>query len=361
MVRKNENKYIPAIAIPPGETIRENMEFLGINQKELATRLDISEKHLCNVLSGISPITYDTALKLESVVGSSAEFWMKLETLYQLNKARIEEENKLEQENEILKLIPYKEISDNGWIEKTNDKKEKVLRLRNFFGVSNLHSIIRSYSVAFRTQKSSNEVSDYGALAWLRKAEVDGLTIDVEEFDKSKLRKFIPRFRELTLNVEIDFYPEMRRICAEAGIALVLVKYIPKTYICGATIWRNNRAILALSGRGKRADVFWFTFFHEIAHILNHSRKEIHINYEKSDDEYEADEIASNMLIPKEDYDRFKSTYDYTDYDEIKRYANMIGIAPYILAGRLQHDGLINYQENNSLIPHFEILDNLNI
>lgn len=59
-----------------------------MNQKELATRLDISEKHMSNILKGSSPITYETALKLESVIGPGARFWMNLETNYQINKAR---------------------------------------------------------------------------------------------------------------------------------------------------------------------------------------------------------------------------------------------------------------------------------
>ncbi|MDW7729317.1 MAG: HigA family addiction module antitoxin [Bacillota bacterium] len=90
MVDKNTNSFTPVIAVPPGETIRENMVYLGMNQEELAARLGISAKHLSNILNGNIPITYDTALKFESVIGLSAEFWMELETNYQLNKIRLD-------------------------------------------------------------------------------------------------------------------------------------------------------------------------------------------------------------------------------------------------------------------------------
>ncbi len=358
MGNRKENSFMPTIALPPGETIRENMEYLGMSQKELAARLDITEKHLSNILNGNSPITYDTALKLESVIGPSAEFWMKLETDYQLNKSRIEEEQKLARDMEILKNIPYKDMSINGWVENETDRKKRVFNLRDYFGVGSLDNIKRSYAVALRTHKGSGEISDYGVLAWLRKADLEGLKVDVDKFDKSKLRKLIPAFRELTLKSAEEFYPEMQRLCAEAGIALVLVKYIPKTYICGATIWRNNKAIIALSVRGKRADVFWFTFFHEIAHLLNHSRKEFHINYDQEDEEYEADEKASNYLISEKDYKRFIEKYQYKDIEEIKKYADKIGIAACILVGRLQHDKLIDYPNYSSLVPSFEIISN---
>ncbi|MGM0652005.1 MAG: HigA family addiction module antitoxin [Bacillota bacterium] len=90
MANKSENSITPAIAIPPGETIRENMVYLSMNQEELAARLGITTKHLSNILNGLAPIIHDTALKLESVIGPSAEFWMELETNYQRNKIRLD-------------------------------------------------------------------------------------------------------------------------------------------------------------------------------------------------------------------------------------------------------------------------------
>lgn len=123
--KKDNNKFIPTIAIAPGETIRENMDFLGMNQKELATRLDITPKHLSNIINGKSPITYETALKLESVIGPSAQFWMNLESNYQLNKARLEEQEKLTKDLNILKDIPYKKMSEFGWLKETTDRKKE--------------------------------------------------------------------------------------------------------------------------------------------------------------------------------------------------------------------------------------------
>jgi HTH-type transcriptional regulator/antitoxin HigA len=357
MVNKKDNHdFMPAVAISPGETIRENMEFLGMNQKELAARLDVTEKHLSNILNGNSPITYDTALKLESVIGPSAQFWMNLESRYQLNKARLEKEEDLKVDVEILTRIPYKAMSEHGWVEKETSRNKKVLNCREFFGVAKLSSVRPAYAVAFRQQKELKEISDFGVLAWIRKSETEGLSIDVEGFDKAKLKKLIPAFRALTMKSPDVFYPEMKKLCAECGIALVLTKYIPRTYICGATIWRNNKAIVALSMRGKRADVFWFTFFHELAHLLTHSRKEFHISYEKGTDEDVADDIASNYLIPEKQYRTFIENYTYMDKGEIAKYASKIGISPCILVGRLQHDGLIDYRNYNDLIPSFEIV-----
>ena len=214
MGNKKENRdFMPTVAIAPGETIREEMEYMGMNQKELATRLDITTKHLSNILNGNAPITYETALKLESVLGPSAQFWMNLETNYQLDKARLEEKEKMAQDLEILKEIPYKEMCNFKWVENTSDRKERVINCRSHFGVSELSSIRNSYAAAFRKQKEIKEISDLGTLAWLRKAEVEGLNKEVEKFSKRKLKSLIPVFRELTLKDPEEFYPEMEKLC----------------------------------------------------------------------------------------------------------------------------------------------------
>lgn len=355
MVNKKESEsFKPTVAIAPGETIRENMEYMGMNQKEMAARLDITSKHLCNVLNGNAPVTYETALKLESVLGPSAQFWMNLEINYQLDKSKLEEKEKMDQELEILKGIPYKEMCRFNWVKNTNDRKERVTSCRSFFGVSELSSIRLSYAVAYRKQKEIKEISDLGILAWLRKSEVEGLNKEVEKFNKRKLKSLIPVFRELTSRSSEEFYPELEKLCAECGIALILVPYLPKTYIKGATIWRNNKVIIALSVMDKKADRFWFTFFHEIAHLILHSCKDFHISYNNDEVEDEADSLARDYLISKEQYGEFVKKHDYRNKEEIINYSHKIGVAPYILLGRLQYDKLLNYSCFNDMIPSFE-------
>lgn len=356
--RENNNQdFLPSIAIPPGETIREYLEALGMKQNEFATRLDISIKHLSNIITGISPITYETALKLEAVIGPSAEFWINLENNYQLDKARLEEQAKLKEDYEVLKKIPYNDLCKLGWLESTRNKDEKVRNCREYFKVASLDLIQNSYAVSFRLSKVKREISNYGVLAWLQKAEERGMERTVSSFNKNKLKSLIPKFRELTLESPGVFYKKMVELCAECGISLVLVESLPKTYINGATIWKGDKAILALSVRGKKADIFWFTFFHELAHLIEHNKKEFHINFEKTEEEDEADHLARNYLIDDDIYNHFTENYDYTNTNIIRRYAEKIGISPCILVGRLLHDKLIEYNQSyENLRPSFKIV-----
>ena len=80
------------IAIPPGETIKEQLEDRDMSQKEFARRMDLSEKHVSRLLNGKVGLTHDTALKLESVLGIKAEFWNNLENRYREKLALVKSE-----------------------------------------------------------------------------------------------------------------------------------------------------------------------------------------------------------------------------------------------------------------------------
>lgn len=354
MANKVENNsFFPNVAIAPGDTIRENMEFLGMNQKELAARLDITTKHLSNIINAKSPITYDTALKLETVIGPSAQFWMNLETNYQLAISRIEKMKNLENDLSVLKKIPYLEMSKLGWLKKTSIRKERVFNCRKFFGVANLTSVQPSYNVAFRQQKEIKEISNLGVLAWLRKAEIEALKFDVGKFNKKKLKSIIPQLREMTVEKLNESFLEIQKLFSESGVVLLLIPYVAKTYICGATIWRDDKAIIALSGMGKRADNFWFTLFHELAHLIEHSKKSVHVSFENTEDE--ADSEARNYLISQKAYNYFIDNHNFKNKKEIIQYSKELKIAPFVLVGRLQHDGYIKYAQFRELLPKFDI------
>ncbi len=351
--RKENNEFKPTVAIAPGATIKENMVSLKMTQNELALRLNLTPKHLSNMINGKEPITYESAVKLENVFGISAEFWMNLEVNFQLTKARLKQESDLEAEGKLLKHIPYKNLSDLGWVEKTKAQMEKIINLRNFFGVSSLLSIEPLMElIMFRTHNPLKGVSNYGVLAWLRKAEVEAEAIKVCKLNKSKLKQKIDYFKMLTLKDPNEFLDDLINTCAQCGVALVLVPAPARSYICGATFWRQDKVVLALSARGKRADTFWFTFFHELAHLLAHSKRVNHFSFDEM--EHEADDIASNYLIPNDLYQAFIKESNYEDHAAIIAFAKQLNIAPYIIVGRLRYDKLIDYKMHHALIPTYD-------
>lgn len=354
---KEKNKYFANIAIPPGETLLETIESLEMSQVELAQRMGMSRKTINEIIKGFAPITPETAVKLEDVLGAPASFWINLEANYQEAKARIKLDEEINNELAIEREIPYAEMARLGWVDKTLDKKDKVVNSKKFFAVSSLNLIPSTIEVAFR-RSDRETTSSYALAAWLRKGEIEASKIKTDSFNKDKLIESIPNFRQLTKEEPQLFMKELSETLSSCGVALVVEPHLSKTYVNGATKWLNkNKVLLQLSLRCSFADIFWFSFFHELGHIIKHGKKEVFL--EKSRGmivdslEKEADEFASNTLIPVKAYRAFIENDGYRYGSEIKKFANSLNIAPFVVVGRLQHDGVVEYNKYSHLRTRF--------
>lgn len=115
---EKRNKYSPDIAIPPGVTLLEVLEELGMTQAELAERTARPTKTINEIIKGKAAITPETALQLETVLKVPARFWNNLEMNYRETLARIEEREVLQEQLEWLKGVPVNSMARFGWIKK---------------------------------------------------------------------------------------------------------------------------------------------------------------------------------------------------------------------------------------------------
>ena len=131
---------------------------------------------------------------------------------------------------------------------------------------------------------------------------------------------------------------------------MVFIPELPKTGVHGATRWLGDKAVIQLSLRYKSNDHLWFTFFHEAGHIVKHGRKEVFIEGKglNGDKEEEANVFACDKLIPPASLRQFLEQGSPTLAD-IQLFAHNIGIAPGIVVGRLQHDGILPCDIGNKL------------
>lgn len=102
------------IAVPPGETIREQLTDRGMNQKEFAARMDMSEKHISRLLNGEVQLTVECAVRLEMVLGISAQFWLNLEAIYREDLEKVKQENEMTADIQTAKKFAYTEMSRLG-------------------------------------------------------------------------------------------------------------------------------------------------------------------------------------------------------------------------------------------------------
>jgi len=127
------------IAIPPGMTIKEVLEDRHMTQKELATRMDMSEKHISKLINGEVPLTQDVAMRLERVFGVEASFWNGLEASYREQILKVEYENSIDEEINFAKPFGYAKLARLGIVPETKKAAEQVNNLQKFFEVASFY------------------------------------------------------------------------------------------------------------------------------------------------------------------------------------------------------------------------------
>ena len=359
MATQAANKFLPDYATSPGEILEETLSARGIKKKEFAERCGLSEKTVSLIIHGKNPVMPATAIQFERVLGVSAAIWNNLEAAYRLHKANSEEEEELVSHQQWARSFPINELVRRGYMEKPSDPADAIRRLLKFFGVGSIQAWEKHYSaldVAYR-HSPSFQSAPQAVAAWLRIGDLLSQQIETAPYSKELFLGALREIRSLTeLAVEV-FEPQMKRLCREAGVALVFVPEFKKTHLSGATRWpTKDRALIILSLRYKRDDHFWFTFFHESAHILLHGKKRLFLDEKDmtgNDAEEEANRWAANFLIPSKAYLSFKESRSFSA-NWIRSFASVVGIAPGIVVGRLQREGDIPHEWFNGLKRKFE-------
>ncbi|WP_031441899.1 ImmA/IrrE family metallo-endopeptidase [Arenibacter algicola] len=342
---------------PPGDTIQETIDIMGMSQAELAERMGRPKEKVNDVIKGREPISTNTAFQLEKVLGIPASFWLNREKEYRRELFELEEQAFYEGCIGWLQNFPIPQMKKFGWLPNTREKHEQVVAMLKFFGVATPDEWTRIYvheevSVAFRVSLANTQ-NPHAVSAWLRMGELQAKQLNVLEFDKKRFRENLFVVKELAFEQPEDFDVQLQKICATCGVALVYTPNLPKAPISGATRWFHNKPIIQLSGRFKTDDHFWFTFFHEAGHIILHGKKDIflenlegtEIDQEKED---EANTFAAKMLVHQMALKAILNSFPLNE-QKILEVADMFEIPPGVIVGRLQHMGYLPYHEFNNL------------
>jgi HTH-type transcriptional regulator/antitoxin HigA len=332
------------IAVPPGATIKEQIQDRGMRQKEFASRMDMTEKHISQLINGEVRLTPDVAVRLEMVLGIPAKFWNNLEAIYQEKIVKANAENEMEMDKDLSKSFPYNEMSKLGWVPKATKSIDKVLNLRKFFEVVRLGLLKEEGIPGLACRRlGESEKGDYALMAWSQKAKVDARSVLVESINIQRLEEIIGEMRTMTMKSPNEFCPRLRDMLGECGVALVFLPHIKGSFLHGATFFDGKKIVLGMTVRGKDADRFWFSFFHEIGHIvLGHIAFE---NGPTCEDEKAADTFSADTLIPPQEYQQFIALNDFSA-ESIIEFADEIGIDRGIIIGRLQKERYVKYSSS---------------
>lgn len=349
------NKWIPEYAIPPGWLLQEYLEARDYSQAEFARRCGRTPKLISEIISGKAPLTPSTALQFEKVLGLDAHIWTGIETKYRLFLAR-ESEIKIAETNvEWANRFPLSELIKGGHFSRPKSSSDRVSALLRFFRVASVDAWDALYAetrVAYRHSPSFSSNPE-SLFTWLRLGEIEGEQQDCAPYHQSRFKKIVQEIRDLTCDPIALALQKTQELCNEAGVAFALVKPLKKTSLSGLARWLSpQKAMIQLTARHKSDDQLWFSFFHEAAHILLHSKRHIFMDGSSEnisdDQEAEANEWAAQILIPQNAWEQFVQIHPLKE-SAIKKFADDHGIAPGIVVGRLQHEELLHWNQMNHL------------
>lgn len=347
---------------PPGVILAEALEERGMTGGDLARRLGCTEKHVSQLVNGRVPLTTDMALQLEQVLGIPAQLWNALEFNYQSEQKRKVIRVGYSAFASWMKRFPIAEMRKCRFLpqEVGSGVVDRVEALLQFFGVTSPDAWEQQWKFAkarFRTAKSFDP--DHAALtAWLRRGEIEAQAIACQPYDETRFRSVLVDVRKLTVKPPEVFQRKAVELCASAGVALTCVPSLPKLALSGATRWFGaEKAAIHLSARYRSDDQFWFSFFHEACHVLEHKTSAIYLDAASDADgdpeEVRANEFSSDFLIPSKEYAAFLTDWDKS-LREVGQFAEHIGVAPGIVVGRLQHDRRLQFTQGNQLKKRFQ-------
>jgi HTH-type transcriptional regulator / antitoxin HigA len=354
-----QHAYRPDYAVPPGESLREAIEAMGMSQADLARRTGLSAKHINQIIQGDASISPDTALALEHVVGIPARLWNALEANFQAQRLRLKSRVVSKADATWLDHLPVRELIRRGVLRATTDIAALRDQVLAFFGVASREAweaVWLTPDAAFR-RSPAFEADPMATAAWLRIGELQAASVDVEEFDRLRFTEALQEIRRLMIRAPNEFEPEMKRLLAASGVALVLVAEIKGCRANGASRWLSpTKAMIQLSVRYRWEDIFWFSLFHEAGHLLLHGKRAIFIEGTGANtaDEDEANRFAAQLLIPTEhDLELLR----IRDLEGALTLAGKLAIPAGVVIGRLQKEGLLGYNVGHAHRRKFELVE----
>lgn len=341
---ENVNGLSPDLIIHPGESIKEILEERNISQEELAIRCGFTAKHVSEVINGKKKISSKFANSLEYALGISTAFWINLQGIYDREILELERINNMTEKefkilDELKEIVKYCE--KRNIIPQNIDKSMVVLKMRKLLNLNDLRDIpnLPINQIAFRGSKK-NKVNIYILYAWQKLCEYLTNNIEVKkEFDKEKLESSYEEIKKTMFLKPNAMIAKLKSIFLECGIVFEVVEHFTGAPVQGFIQKKKDKIILCMTLRQSFIDIFWFTLFHEIGHLIHDDFDNNLIDYSfiESKIEQEADEFAKNILINEKDYINFKKNNNL-NYKEIKKFAASQNVIPSIVIGRIQND-----------------------
>ena len=330
----------------PGSFIAEELEARGWLQADLAYILGMDVSQLNRLIKGQTDITPDSAVALGDAFDMPAEFFMNLQKMYDLRKARKADPG-VRTRASWLSVFPVREMIKRGWIE---DAEPALLDLQmmRFFGKNRVEEIpFVSDAPVFAHAAKKTGYEDLTAIqyVWLNRVRKVAEPMECPLYSEEALRASLGTIREhMLIKNDLIQIPAILRKC---GVRFVLVEHLPASKIDGVCVWLNGQPVIGLTLRLDRLDNFCFVLRHEIEHVLNGDGKEATFAPVDSDlgaDDLEVDcervanDVAADFCVPRALLDSFIARKSpFISENDMLKFAARVEIHPAVVVGQIQN------------------------
>ena len=331
----------PAEVFPPGEFLFDALEDRGWTQTEFAEIIGRPTRLVNEVIAGKRSITPDTAREFAAALGTSAEYWLNLETAYQLSKSSPAAE-KITRTARLRERFPVREMLKRGWLEPVDgiDALEKQV-----FAYFNIHHVDDQIEFDHAARRNYEHSLSTAQLAWLLRVKQLASALSVPKYSETRLKEALPELERLMMEPEeVRLVP---RILNQCGVRFVIVEPIPGSRIDGVCFWldKNRSPVIGLSLKGgDQIDRFWFNLRHEIEHVLRCDGRSGAViddfddeNAANDEAEIAANAAAADFCVPvdkmKDFHIRHHPTYSHT---ALIGFSKLMKRHPGIVAGQIQ-------------------------
>lgn len=335
----------PVEAFPPGEYLRDELDERGWTQTEFAQIIGRPVQVVNEIIAAKRSVTPETAKSFAAALGSSAQFWMNLESAYQLAKTA-EPPERISREARLREKFPIREMVKRGWIAHSDDKEELEERLKSYFHLQSLDDPIALPHAAKRSRPNDESADPLSPIqrAWLFRVKHIAEVMHVAAYSEKKLRDALAQLEALMIEPEETRHAA--KILSDCGVRFVIVEPVPGSKIDGVCFWvnRNSSPVIGMTLRFDRNDNFWFVLRHEIEHVLRkHGQTSMIIDELDSDggsaseEERQANDAAQEFCVPKREMEDFVARVrPFFSEDKIVRFSRRIRRHPGIVVGQLQ-------------------------
>lgn len=339
------------LIIHPGETIADILEERGITQAELSSRTGVSAVYVSNVIAGKKGISANFAMGLEYALSVPKSFWLNLQANYESELLELNEWQTITEEErcarEDLKDI-VKYLRQREMMPAREARDDSILSLRKVLKISNIANLKDMIPAGAFRMSANTAINPYVLGAWIRLCQLAGEGESIStKFDKSCTNNLINDMKYIMCKKSVNLQKDLKHTLGKYGINFSVVRNFRGAPVQGYISQKDDGTYeMVLTIRGAFADIFWFSLFHEIGHIVNGDiGKSLKFLDDGSDNNKEkaADFFASNMLLSPESYEQFIKKGDFS-IGAIQQYAESQNVMPYIVIGRLQKEKYLDYR-----------------